>query len=41
VRIFREELYAAGIEWNEKDIEGVIEHLLVLDHVATTSNVKV
>ena len=41
VRVFREELYASGIEWSEKDIEGVIEHLLVLDHVAAASNVKV
>ena len=41
VRVFREELYASGIEWSEKDIKSVIEHLLVLDHVAATSNVKV
>lgn len=41
VRVFRGELYASGIEWSEKDIKSVIEHLLVLDHVAATSNVKV
>ena len=41
VRVFREELYASGIEWSEKDIKGVIEHLLVLEHVAAASNVKV
>ena len=41
VRVFREALYASGIEWSEKDIKSVIEHLLVLDHVAAASNVKV